>query len=322
MRIVIVGAGAIGSTIAGYLFATGEHEIALVARGQRLRQLTMHGLSVRSRGRLLLSHPTATDDAATLPPPDVVVLAVKGYSLPALAPHLKPILGPETLVISAQNGIPWWYFFGIAGPQSGQPFPTVDPDAAIWSSIGAERTIGCVVQAAAEIDADGVVVHTGNLRTTLGAPRAGDHAVRLAEISRDLSAAAIEAPVTNSIRHVIWTKLQANLASAPIGVLTGANMGEQQSAPGMLALRGRIMRECLAVARAWDVALADDVDAKLALPSAAPSHKPSMLQDYEAGRPIELDAQITAVVDLARMRDVPVPTIETLWTLTRLRTAL
>jgi 2-dehydropantoate 2-reductase len=178
-----------------------------------------------------------------------------------------------------------------------------------------------VVNAAAEVDDAGTVRHNGNLRLTLGAPRPPDHEDALETIVQALRDCGIDARATSTIRAAVWTKLQNNLASAPAGVLTGATMGPLIEAPGMALLRERLMRECLAVAHAYGVDLIDDIAARACEPSPAPNHKPSMLQDYEAGRPLEIDAQITAVAELAERRQVAVPLVETLLALVRLKSS-
>lgn len=321
MRIAIVGAGAVGSVIAGYLLEHGGHQVSLLARGPHLAAIQAKGLTVLSRGRRLESRPLASDDPAAFGRQDVVIVTVKAHSLPDLAPRLAPLFGPETLVVSAQNGVPWWYFYGSTGADADTPFATVDPDGRIWRAIGPERAIGCVIALPASIAEPGVAHHGGRLRLHIGAPRAGDHAAQLASIAGAFEAAGIETKVSGDIRHDVWEKLLRNNAFGTSSVLTGATTGALHNGPGMIPTIARIMRECLAVAHAWGIELEDKVDAELAAGAPTPSHKTSMLQDYEAGRPLELDPIVTAVIDLARRRQVPVPAIETLWALTQLKVA-
>ena len=313
MRIAIVGAGAIGSVVAGYLLDRGEHEISLLARGAHLEAIRAQGLTVESRGRQLHSRPRASDVPAELGRQDVLFVTVKAHALPGLAPLLAPMIGPDTLVVSAQNGVPWWYFHGFSGSEAETPFEAVDPGGTIWRAIGPERALGCVIYLPAQIVAPGVVQHEGVLRLFLGAPRAGDHEASVQALAGALTRAGIETTPTERIRHALWGKLLLNSATLTLSVLTGGTIGQIQSGPGMIAIRTRLMRECLATARAWGVDLTDDIDAQLAAGASAAAHKTSMLQDYLAGRPLEHDAVVTAVIDLAQRRQVPVPTIETLW---------
>jgi len=321
MKIAIVGAGAVGSVIAGHLLARGEHEVSLLARGAHLAAIQQRGLVLITNDKRLESHPLASDDPAKLGAQDVVLITVKAHALPALAPTLAPLLGPDTLVVSAQNGVPWWYFYGTDGPEADTPFETVDPGGAVWRTLGPERAIGCVINIPASIIEPGVAHHVGRLRLTLGAPKPGDHAAALAAIVAAIDRSGIECRQSDRIRDEVWTKLLLNNASATASVLTGGTMGQMRREPALLGTLARLMRECLAVAHAWGIEIEDDVDAELARPVTAPNHKTSMLQDYEAGRPLELDPIVTAVIELGRRRQVPVPTIESLWALVRIKLA-
>ena len=322
MRIAIAGAGAVGSVVAGYLLQQGEHEVSLLARGAHLDAIRARGLVVQSNDRRFTSRPTASDDPHALGPQDFVLVTAKGHALPAMAPTLTPLLGPETLVVSAQNGLPWWYFYGTDGPEADTPFETVDPGGIIWRAISPARALGCVINIPASIAEPGVAHHAGRLRLHLGAPRTGDHAAALSRIVDAIERTGIACNNTAQIRHEVWSKLLLNNASGTISVLTGRTMGEIRQEPALLGTQQRLMRECLAVAHAWGVDIADEVDQELAKPPSAPGHKTSMLQDYEAGRPLELDPIVTAVIELAHRRQVPVPTIESLWALTRIKLGL
>jgi 2-dehydropantoate 2-reductase len=323
MRIVIAGAGAVGSVIAGYLIAGGKHEVSLLARGDHLEAIRKDGLRVESNGKTLTGRPkAASDSAADLGPQDVIVVAVKGYSVGSLAPALKPMIAPGTLIVTAQNGIPWWYFHGLGGadghdaPERDTPFEAVDPGGVAWRTLGPENAVGCIVTIPAERTAPGIVHHAGALRLILGAPKAGDHASALAAFAAALTDSGIEAPVTDDIRLATWAKLQTQVATAPISVLTGGTNGQIGNAPGLAGLKARAAAESMAVAKAWNVTLKPE---PVKQNPGTTNHKSSMLQDFEAGRPIELDSIVGAVIDLAKRRDVPVPTIEALWGLAKLR---
>ncbi|PGH58792.1 2-dehydropantoate 2-reductase [Azospirillum palustre] len=320
MRIAVVGAGAVGGALAGYLAATGRHDVSLLARGAHLAAIRERGLTVRTPTGTLSSRPQASDDASDLGHQDMVIVTVKGHGLPALAPSFPALCGPETLVVAAQNGVPWWYLYGAGDDVTPEPLEVVDPGGAVWSAIGPERVAACVMEVLpARIVEPGIVAHTATPVLALGAPRPGDHAEKLAALAKSFNAAGATARLPADIRVPLWSKLMLNMAVGPTSVLTGATMGAMEQAPGMAAVQGRLMRECLAVARAWGVDLPDDVDERLGRGSGVPGHKPSMLQDFEAGRSMEIDPIVTAVLELARRRGMPVPTIETLWALTALK---
>ena len=321
MKIGIAGAGAIGSVIAGYLLAAGRHEVSLLARGAHLEAMRSRGLTILAPdGRRLESRPRASADPAVLGPQDVIISTVKGHGVQALAPLLAPMRKPHTPIVAAQNGIPWWYFRGVVGPEADQPFETVDPGGIAWRTLGPEHAIGCVINLPAEIVEPGVVHHVGKPSLTLGPPRAGEHQSTLREIAAVLESAGVAAPIPADIRHPLWIKLQQNCSTGPVSVLTGANLGAIARSPGVAALRAKIMRECIAVAARWQVVLADDIDARLARGTGgADSHKASMLQDFEIGKPIELTPIATATIELARRRGVAVPMLEAVTALARLR---
>lgn len=317
LRIAIAGAGAVGSVIAGYLHAAGLSELAILTRGPHLAAIRTKGLTVLSRGKRWQCQFPASDEPADLGPQDIIVTTVKACSLPEIAPRLAPMIMPRTVVVAAQNGIPWWFFYGLSG--EGRPFDTVDAGGKVWRAIGPERVIGAVVYMPAEITEPGVVKHDGNLRLVLGTPRPDDHAEVLSYLAHEMNRSGIEAVLTGSIRDAIWSKLMMNIGASPIALLTGATYGEIDAAAWIKTLRARLMRECLAVARAWGSGLSDDVEDRVTQELGPPHHKGSMLQDYEAGRPIELDAIITSVIELGRRRNLSIPIIEAIWALTRLK---
>jgi 2-dehydropantoate 2-reductase len=321
MKIGIAGAGAIGSVIAGYLLADGRNEVSVLARGAHLAAMRSRGLTILTPGsRRLESRPVASDNPGDLGPQDVIISTVKGHGVSALAPLLGPMRKPGTPIVAAQNGIPWWYFRGVDGPEADQPFEVVDPGGVAWRTLGPENAIGCVINLPAEIVEPGVVHHVGKPSLTLGAPRQGDHVANMREIAAALESAGVAAPMPADVRHPLWIKLQQNTSSGPVSVLTGANLGAIGRSPGIRALRAKIMRECIAVAARWNVVLEDDIDARLSRGSGgADNHKASMLQDYEMGKPIELDPVATATIDLAHRRGVPVPMLETVTALTKLK---
>jgi 2-dehydropantoate 2-reductase len=317
MRIAIIGAGAIGSTIGSYLLYKGKQEVSLLARGAHLQAIQAKGLTLVTNGIQFESRPRASDNPADLGPQDVLIVTVKAHSLSALAPTLKPMLGPDTVVVAAQNGMPWWYFYGTEGAGPDSFFPTVDPDGVIWRSIGPERAIGCVINIPASIKAPGVASHVGRSRLHLGAPRSGDHQPILATLARAVADSGIETRLTDDIRTEVWSKLLLNCAFCAVSVLTGATSGGMRKGPRMRETFLNIMHEAVDVASAWGVTIPYDLATELDAAGSNPSHKTSMLQDYEAGRPLELDAILGAVIELGRRRQVKVPIISTLWSLTQ-----
>ena len=325
MKIAIAGAGAVGSVIAAYL-ARDSNQISVLARGAHLAAIREHGLMVLSRGDRMTSYPAASDDPSELGLHDLVIVTAKAQSLAAMASGIARLRKPVAPVIAAQNGLPWWYFYGQwlsgrGGALSGWPLERVDPDGVAWRLIGGEDTIGCVIRMAAEVISPGVVTHTGPLRLTLGAPDVGAPPRGLAQAAEVLQSAGIETIVTDHIRHAIWEKLQLNISTGPVSVLTGATLGQVRDGEGMESLLSALMQEARDVAAALDVDVSAPAPGWISRGGGNADHKPSMLQDFEAGRPLELDAMVAAVVDLAHLAGVPVPTIEAMLTLVRLKIA-
>lgn len=318
MKVAILGAGAIGAYVGAALHRGGA-DVHLIARGAHLRALRTDGVRVLSPRGDFLARPPATDDPAEIGPVDYVFLGLKAHSYPSAGPLVEPLLGPDTAVIAGQNGIPWWYFHGYDGPEAETPFETVDPGGAVWRAIRPERALGCALYLPASLSSPGVAHHDGILQLILGAPKPGTHEAALARIGLLLEAAGIETRVVPDIRRAVWTKLLLNTGSATLSILTGATVGQLRAGPGMAEIRTRLMREAQATAEAWGVPLGDAAEKVMAATGGAEAHKVSMLQDYEAGRPLELDAIVKAVIDLARRRQVPVPTIETLWSAAMLK---
>jgi 2-dehydropantoate 2-reductase len=291
-----------------------------------LHAIREHGLTAISRGERLHSRPAASDDAAALGRHDLVIVTAKAHSLAPLSPAVAQLRGPGAPVIAAQNGIPWWYFHGqpLDGPGaalSNRPFARVDPDGTAWRIIGPQHTIGCVINLPAEITGPGTARHEGVLRLTLGAPDVNAPPAGMSEAATALTDAGIETGITDQIRRAIWIKLQVNMAAGPCAVLAGATSGQLRAGDGMPHLLGALMREAHAVAAALGVEIPLESSDWLTRGGGNDGHKPSILQDFEAGRPLEVDAMIGAVVDLARLTGVAVPLTEALLTLMRLKIA-
>ncbi len=317
-RICIFGAGAIGGLIGGKLVRAQAGDVTFIARGRQLEALQTRGLTIASEAEHFTVPVRASDDPARFGPQDYVVLAVKAHAVPHILDALEPLLGPETAVVTTQNGIPWWYFDGLDSPFAGRHVESVDPGGVIRQRIGARRAIGCVVYPAAEVTEPGVVTWIEGDRLTLGEPDGGRSA-RVMRLARLLQQAGFRAPVRPDIRSEIWVKLWGNLAFNPLSVLTHATLDRLATDADVRPVVRRMMEEARQVGEALGVRFALDIDRRIAAAAAVGPHKTSMLQDLERGRPLELDAIVAAVVELGRLVAVPTPTIETVLALARLR---
>lgn len=317
MRYCIVGAGAIGGLLGAKLALAGE-EVTLIARGAHLAAIEAEGLVLEEGGERLVVRPAqATSDMARAGPHDVVIVAVKAQSYPALAKPMRALYGPETIVITAQNGIPWWYFFKHGGPYEGRRVESVDPGGIIATNTEIERVIGCVVYPAAEIAAPGVIRHIEGNRFTLG-ELDGAKSERAQQLSKALVRAGFKAPVRQRIRHELWVKLWGNLAFNPISALTRATLIEICDYPPSRALAAAMMVEAQTVAEKLGIEFGIDIDQRIDGVAAVGAHKTSMLQDIEAGRKTEIEALVGAVAELGRLTETPTPHIDALYAGVRL----
>lgn len=317
MRIGIFGAGAIGGYLAVELARAGE-DVHVVARGDTLAAIRRNGLRLLIGDEERTAHPPASDDPGEIAPVDYLVLAVKANAVPAIAPRLAPLLGPETAVVTAVNGIPFWYFYGQDGPFRDRHVESVDPGGIAWSEIGPERCIGCVVYPACDVVEPAVIRHLEGDRFVLGEPD-GSRSERVQRLGRALIGAGLKAPVRPRIRDEIWVKLWGNLSFNPISVLTGATLDAITGDEGTRAVARAMMEEARAIGERLGVRFGVDVERRIAGAQAVGAHKTSMLQDFERGRALELDALVTAVQEIGRWVEVPTPTIDTVLALTRLR---
>jgi 2-dehydropantoate 2-reductase len=310
MKICIFGAGAIGGLVGGLLARKGDAEVSLIARGPHLQAIQENGLTVQSEGETFVqSNVTATDDASTLAEQDFVIIALKAHSVPAIVSSMKPLLGPDTAVVTAQNGVPWWYFYGIEGEYQNKRLEAVDPDGAIWATIGPERAIGSVVYPAAEVIEPGVISHLAGNRFPVGEPT-GERTDRVTALSKLLIGAGLKAPVRNNIRNDIWVKLWGNLSFNPISTLTGATLDVICANPDITAIIRAMMLEAREVGETLGVDFQIDVDKRIAGAATVGAHKTSMLVDYETGRPMEIDAIVSAVQQLGLITGHKTPTID------------
>ena len=320
MRVAIYGAGAIGGLLGAYLARTDAAEVGLIARGPHLAAMRERGLEVRGVSSFTV-HPRCTDDPAELGRQDYVIIALKAHSVPGVVDAMRPLLGEGTTVVLAVNGVPWWYFHRLPGPYEGRRLESVDPGGRQWDVIGPNRALACVVYPAAEVVEPGVIEHVEGDRFSLGEP-SGEVSERAQRLSRLLIQAGLKAPVRPRIRDEIWVKLWGNLSFNPISALTGATLDAIVADDGTRAVARAMMLEAQTIGERLGVRFGVDVDRRIAGAGAVGAHKTSMLQDLERGRPMEIDALVTAVQELGRLVEVPTPAIDVVLALVRQRARL
>ena len=318
MKLCVFGAGAIGGLMAAKLAAKGDVEVTVIARGPHLAAMQSKGLVLRSEGQEITVPVRAVASAEEAGPQDYVVVTLKAHSLPGAAQQMQKLLGPETAIVSAVNGIPWWYFHRLPGPWQGRIVESVDPGGVVSRLLPPERAIGCIVYPAAEVPEPGVIEHTYGDRFTLGEPD-GSRSARVNALSEALIAAGFKAPVRPKIRDEMWVKLWGNMAFNPISALTTATLDVLIADDGQRGIARAMMLEGQAVAERLGIRFAIDVDKRIAGGAEVGAHKTSMLQDLERGRPMEIDALLGSVVELAELVEVPVPTCRTVLALLRAR---
>ena len=316
MKICIFGAGAIGGYLAVRLKNAGE-DVSVVARGPHLAAIREHGLRLRIGGEEEVAHVTATDDASELGAQDYLVITLKAHSVPPIAGKLAPLIGPDTTIVTGMNGVPYWYFHGLEGWDE-RRIEAVDPGGAVSAALPPTQTLGCVVYPACEVDEPGIVRHVDGDRFTLGEPD-GSKSDRATALSEALRRAGFKAPVRPRIRDEIWIKLWGNLAFNPLSALTGETLDILATQPDLRAIARAMMVEGQAVAEAFGAKFAIGVDKRIDGAAAVGHHKTSMLQDLERGRPMEIDALVTAVAELGRVAEVPTPAIDTVLALVKAR---
>ena len=316
MKFLIAGAGAIGAYI-GARMAHAGFDVTLFARGPHLRAMQEHGVQVKSREGDSVARPTITGSLEEVGPVDVVFLGVKAHGLPQLAPQLKPVLGPETTVVSTQNGIPWWYFQGFGGEWEGLRLERIDPGGVISSAIEARRVLGSIVYFSTEISSPGVIQHIEGNRITLGEPD-GSRSDRGRRIAEALIASGLRCPITARIRPEIWVKVLGNASLNPVSALTRATIVQMLRDPGVSSVIRYIMQEVEEVSRKLGMELPITIDQRMAGAEKVGEHKTSMLQDLEAGRPVELEALVGAVVELGERVGLAMPYARTVYSCTKL----
>lgn len=317
MRIGIIGAGAIGGLLAARLTAAGE-DVCVIARGAQKDAIGRVGLKVTGlpEGELHV-RPRVAGSIGEAGPQDLIVLGVKAHQLAAIAPEVNASLGPETMLLTAQNGIPWWYFMKHGGAHEGRTLESVDPARSISAHLPVDRVLASVVYPAAELVAPGVIRFIEGERFTLSEIDQ-QKTERIASVSQILMNAGFKAPVSSDVRAEIWTKLWGNLSFNPISALTGATLAGICRDEGARALAADMMREAQAVGEALGIRFRIPLEKRIAGAQAVGEHKTSMLQDIEAGRPTEIEALVGSIIELGQITGVPTPRISAIYACVKL----
>jgi 2-dehydropantoate 2-reductase len=318
--ICVFGAGAIGGLMAARLEAAGT-PVSIVARGAHLAAVQQEGLVLLSGGERIVTRPNAVPHGDAIGPQDYLILTLKAHSLEPALPQLAPLVGPQTTIVAAINGIPWWYTYGLPGPFDGRRITSVDPQGTLWAALPPAQTLGAIVYPAATISAPGVIDHSYGERFSLGEPD-GSRSERANTLSSLLIAAGLKAPVRPRIRDELWVKLWGNMAFNPISALTTATLDVITGDPDSRAVARAVMLEGQAVAERFGIRFAIDVEKRIDGAAEVGHHKTSMLQDLEMGRPLEIEAILGAVVEMAGWVEVAAPISRALLALVRQRAAI
>ena len=318
LKIAIIGVGAIGGYVGIRLALAGE-DVTFIARGANLEALRSRGIRLLTADGQEEAVPNvkATDDYAVAGPQDVVILALKAHQLEAVALDVPKLFDSGTVVVTMQNGIPYWYFHRHPGALAGTRVTSVDPSGSISEHIPCERVVGCVVYPAAELISPGVIKHVEGNRFPVGEPD-GRHTARVMRVSECFIRGGLQAPVLGDIRAEIWLKLWGNLTFNPISALSRATLADICQYPPSRALAAAMMTEAQSVANKLGITFRVSLEKRIAGAERVGHHKTSMLQDVESARTLEIDALLGSVVELARLTDTPTPYIDTVYALTKL----
>lgn len=308
MKICIYGAGAIGGYM-GVMLKHGGLDVSLVARGAHLEAIKARGLTLVTKTGTITEQMPASRDPRDLGHQDYVIIALKAHQAWEAAEDLKPLLGPNTAVVTAQNGVPWWYFHGLDGPHAGLRLRSVDPGNRQWDAIGPERVIGCTVYPATEITEPGVIKHIYGDQFGLGEPNRQE-SERLTRFADAIAAGGMKPRLLSDIRDDIWLKLWGNLCFNPISALTHATLDIVATDPGTRALARNMMLEAQEIGERLGVHFRVDVERRINGAAGVGAHRTSMLQDLEKGRPLEIDALLGAVQEMGRLVEAPTPYID------------
>jgi 2-dehydropantoate 2-reductase len=308
MKICIYGAGAIGGYMA-VMMKRGGADVSLVARGAHLAAMKEKGLTLNIGGETFTEHMPATNDPHELGHQDYVIIGLKAHQAWEAAEHMRPLFGPNTAVVTAQNGVPWWYFHGLGEEYAGLRLKSVDPGDRQWNAIGPERVIGCTVYPATEISEPAVIKHIYGNQFGLGEPNRQPSA-RLAKLAEILEAGNLKPRIYEDIRDDIWIKLWGNLCFNPISAITQATLDIVATDPGTRMLARNMMLEAQEIGRHFGVRFRVDVDRRIEGAASVGAHRTSMLQDLEKGRPLEIDALLKAVQEMGRLAGIATPFID------------
>ncbi len=316
MKFVIAGAGAIGAYIGALMTRAGQ-DVTLFARGPHLRAMQQRGVKVLSEEDSFEVKPKTAGSLDEIGACDVVILGVKAHSLTALVPQISPLLGPDTVVLSTQNGIPWWFFQNFGGEYSGLCLESVDPGGAISAAIEPRRVVGAIVYFSTEIEEPGVIRHIEGNRISIGEP-GGTRSDRARAIAEALIAAGLRCPLTTRIRHEIWVKILGNASFNPISALTGATLGSMARDPDVAGVIRGMMGEAEAAGRKLGLELPVSIEQRIAGAEKVGEHKTSMLQDLEAGRPLEIEAIVGALLEIGDKVGIAMPHTRAVYACTKL----
>jgi len=313
VRICIVGAGAIGGMLGARLSLAGEQVTFIEKNREHADAIRTNGLRIESDGDAIVAKDVAeTDSFAEAGEQDLVIIAVKAHQIPLLLPDLRTLFGPDTMVMTVQNGVPWWYFYGNGGPYEGRTIAAVDPDGFIDKHIERERIVGCIVYPAGEVIAPGVVHVVEGNRFSVG-ELDGSKSERIEALAQTLIHAGFKSFVLEDIRAEIWLKLWGNLSFNPISALTHATLAGICRNPQSRELAAAMMAEAQQIGEKLGITFRHTIEKRIAGAEAVGEHKTSMLQDVEAGRPLEIDALVGAVVELGKLTETPTPHIDAVY---------
>ncbi len=316
MRLCVYGAGAVGGYLAGFL-ARGGADVSVVARGAHLAAIQTNGLTVETPDETITARIAASDDPAALGQQDAVLVTVKATGLPEVAARIAPLLGPDTPVVFVINGIPWWYFHGLGGPRDGEGIPLLDPSGALSQAVGAGRAIGGVFWPACSVPRPGVIkLLTGHGRGTSFGEPSGEITARLEAIGDAFRAASLPVTLSDQLRALIWHKLVFNLSAGPLCVLTESAVKETHTEPALIATSRALLAEAKSLAA--EIGFPVDLDPEQVVATNTKlAHRPSILQDLEAGRRMEIDALYSVPLQMAQAAGIPMPTLNLLAALIR-----
>ena len=308
-KICIYGVGAIGGFLAARLANSGV-QVSGIARGAQLAAIRKRGLTLMQDGAQFTTSINCVARPADLGPQDFVFLTMKSHTAPAIAEHIAPLLGSDSVVVTTYNGFPWWYFYRANGPDDSLTLESVDPGGRLWNSVGPERAVGSVVYPAARVVEPGVIEHVFGDRFSIGEPD-GSISERALELAEIMKRAGFDVATVPNIRVEIWIKLIANAAFNPVSLLTGQTLGEMLDDAATYARLESIMVEAASVATVLGIELPFGPAQLLELTRPFGAHKTSMLQDFESGREVELDTIVGSITELARIFDIATPTLNT-----------